>query len=112
MSSRYVNTGLITTDSNSTLKVSLEDREVKSIRHYQTLALKTPTNEQIRSLSIEQYFWQHGDTFWRLSSIYYGNPKYWWVIAWWNKKPIEATIELGQAIEIPTPLATVLDLVQ
>lgn len=112
MSSRYVNTDLKTTDSNSTLKVSLDDREVKTIRHYQTLSLKTPTREESRDLRIEQYFWKSNDTFWRLSSIYYSNPKYWWVIAWWNKKPIEATVQIGQAIEIPQPLSIVLDLVQ
>jgi len=86
----------------------LEKRNVKSINHYNTLSLKYPTVEQIKTLSIKKHVWKENDRFWKLSKLYYGDEKYWWVIAWYNKKPIEALVTIGDQLSIPLPLSDLL----
>jgi hypothetical protein len=36
-----------------------------------------------------------------LASEYYGTPELWWVIAWFNGKPTEHHVELGEVIQVP-----------
>ena len=53
--------------------------------------------------------WSQGDRFWRLASKFYGDPSYWWIIAWFNQKPTEASVKRGEVLLIPTPLNKVLE---
>lgn len=109
MATRYTNSELLLSSTQDiTLKEVIEDRGLKTIQHYNTANLRYPTTEEINSFVIVKHTWKSSDKFWKLSSTYYGDPKYWWVIAWYNKKPIEATIQLGQQISIPLPLINVL----
>ena len=39
-----------------------------------------------------------------LANKFYKNPRYWWVIAWWNSYPTEAEIPLGARLAIPLSL--------
>jgi len=79
-----------------------------SIRQYPTLNLKFPTTEQISSYSVQIETWTLGQRLYKLAEKYYGNAEYWWVIAFFNKKPTEQHFSLGDAVEIPLPLNTVL----
>jgi nucleoid-associated protein YgaU len=109
MATRYDKNKIITTDVNNlNLKDIIDNRLKKSITHYNTTNLRYPTVEEIQTFTIIKYTWKSNDRYWKLSSEFYGDPKYWWVIAWYNKKPIEATIQLGQQISIPLPLINVL----
>jgi len=110
MATRYQANQLLTTnDSEPSLKDIIEKRNIKFITHYETSKLKYPTVEQIQRFTIINHIWKFNDRYWKLSSTYYGDPKYWWVIAWYNKKPIEASLQLGDKLYIPTPLSEVLE---
>ena len=63
-----------------------------------------PSPEDLDFLSVETYTWQHGDKFWKIDSKYYGDPRAWWVIPWFNKKPLEADWRPGDIVELPSPL--------
>lgn len=109
MATRYTtSTTIITSIDDIQLKEVIENRGVKNIEHYKTANLIYPTPEEINNLNIVDHIWKSEDKYWKLSSKYYGNPKYWWVIAWFNKKPIEASIKVGDTILIPQPLADIL----
>lgn len=86
----------------------LEERDVKFISHYETPNFKYPTSKEIRELVIREHVWKKGDRYFKLAHEYYGEPKLWWVIAWYNKKPTEAHAKLGDVIYIPTPIGRVL----
>lgn len=94
--------------NNDSLREVIEERDVKSINHYSINLLKYPTVSQIKSLSIISHIWSSKDKYWKLSETYYGDSKYWWVIAWFNKKPIEATLQYGDTVLIPQPLSNIL----
>ncbi len=55
--------------------------------------------------------WRLGDRYWKLASENYGNAKYWWVIAWFNKKPTEQHVKLGETVLVPLFLDEVLTVI-
>jgi nucleoid-associated protein YgaU len=76
----------------------------KSIKHYATPMMYNPDLVDRVNLKTTTHVWSHGDRLYKLSNQYYGEPEYWWVIAWWNGKPTEADIQNGSVIEIPLNL--------
>tara|TARA_Y100000034_G_C6678067_1_gene297961 strand:- start:311 stop:649 length:339 start_codon:yes stop_codon:yes gene_type:complete len=79
-------------------------RDVNMIAHYQTPNISFPTVEEIMDLTILSHMWTFGDRFYKLSDLYYGDPNYWWIIAWFNQTPLETDIKLGDVLSIPLPL--------
>tara|TARA_Y100000593_G_scaffold89947_2_gene175211 strand:+ start:1719 stop:2081 length:363 start_codon:yes stop_codon:yes gene_type:complete len=87
----------------------LEKRDVKRMRYYATPhPMRRPSVQQMASLNLVGYVWKTGDRFYKLADKYYDSPKYWWVIAWFNRAPTEAHLKIGDFITIPTPLEEVL----
>jgi len=110
MATRYDSSKqVISKNDNGGLKDIIDRRNVTSITHFDTAKLKYPSVEQIKNFNIVKYVWKHNDRYWKLANEYYGDSKYWWVIAWYNRKPIEATLVIGQQISIPLPLSDVLE---
>ena len=109
MATRYDKSKTLITDTNNpSLKEVVESRLVDSVTHYNTTKLRYPTVGEIQNFTIVKYTWKSNDRYWKLSNEYYGDPKYWWIIAWFNKKPVEAMINLGEQVSIPLPLIDVL----
>jgi len=103
MTSRYDNRTVFRNDDEH-YKNFFEKRNVPLIRHYETARLLIPSPDQINSLSVVQHIWTVGDRYYKLAADYYKNPKYWWLIAWYNQTPTEAHLKLGDLVYIPMPL--------
>ena len=86
----------------------LENRPVKSVTHYETPILKNPTIAQRMGIVSNQHVWKYGDRLSNLSYKYYGDVRYWWVIAWYNGVAMESEIFNGDLIEIPINLRATL----
>jgi len=86
-----------------------EDRGLKYIRHYNTAKLKHPTAAQIGKLRTVGHMWAIGDRYFKLAHRYYGDSKLWWVIAWYNQKPTESHVKVGDVIFIPLPIDKILN---
>ena len=108
MSSRY-NNRPIAKNKNELYETFFEDRGVNHIRHYRTPVIKHLTSKERSRLTTVKVVWSQGDRFWRLASKFYGDPSYWWIIAWFNQKPTEASVKRGEVLLIPTPLNKVLE---
>lgn len=80
----------------------------KGIKQLPTLNLKYPSQNQILSYTIQSEIWSVGQRLYKLADKYYGDPQYWWVISFFNKKPTEQHFALGDAVQIPLPLSQVL----
>jgi len=85
-----------------------EDRNVKQITHFGTGVLKYPSVGQVSTLQSVQKVWTVGDRYYKVAAEYYGNPRLWWVIAHYNKKPTEADVRVGDIIYIPLPLERIM----
>lgn len=83
-------------------------RDVKYIDHYPTAHLHHPTAKQVASLDLKSHVWKIGDKFFKLAHQHYGDSRLWWIIAWFNQKPTESHVELGEVINIPLPLSRAL----
>ena len=95
-------------NNNEMYKEILDDRGVQEIVQYRTPVLKFPSEEDFKRIQTIDYVWNQGDKFWKLAAKQYGDPKLWWVIAQFNRKPTEGHLSPGDVIKIPIDLAVAL----
>lgn len=90
---------------------TLDKRGVLSIKQYRTPEKEVFEQEIYDSVDTVDYVWKYGDKYWSLSSFYYGDPRYWYVIASFNKRPTESHNKIGDTLKIPISLAEALQVV-
>ena len=91
---------------------SLNDiQKTNELIHLETTELKYPTIDQLTTLRTANHIWALGDRYYKLADEYYGSPQYWWIIAWFNKKPTEQHIKIGDLVLIPTPLTEIMNVI-
>ncbi len=100
---RYKRTKLFSNDEEY-YNFLTKNRDLKSVTHFATPILRNPTVQDRTNLLTTAHIWGYGDRFYNLAFKYYGDPNYWWVIAWYNGVPTEADIQNGDLIEIPMNL--------
>jgi len=88
----------------------LEGRDLKQVDHYRTPAFEQLTLANRYSVQNIHHIWSVGDRYWKLAEKHYANPGLWWVIAWYNQKPTDAHVKIGDSIAIPLPLNRALKL--
>ena len=88
----------------------LEERGVGAITQYGTHIMRPLTRHQRGHLSVAQKRWGVGDRLYKLSAQYYGDARYWWVIARYNNRPTEAHFKAGDIVFIPLPRETIFDM--
>ena len=105
--SRYRNRELVFNDDKLYQK-HLKKRNRDFINHFETPTFFYPDFSEQMELEIFQQVWSHGDRFYKLAHEHYGDASLWWVIAWFNQTPTEAHLEIGDVIDIPSPLESIL----
>ena len=60
------------------------------------------------NVKTSKHIWKYGDRFYSLAHTYYGDARYWWVIAWWNSYGVEADVKNGALLTIPINLTDAL----
>jgi hypothetical protein len=96
-------------NNNSTLYFDiLKNRGLQNIIQYDTAKFNSLNK---LNLSVQRHVWQRSDRLAKLGDFYYGDPKMWWVIAFYNQKPTDSHFVVGETIFIPTPLEEVLRVV-
>ncbi len=98
--SRYRNSKIKLNDSDSTKQARQRRGDREFIRHYRTGRMPAPSNMGL-NLSTDAHVWSVGDKFYKLAQMYYNDPKLWWVLAWYNQKPTEGHLELGDTVLVP-----------
>ena len=77
-------------------------RGLKSVTQYGTIEMHNPSVSERARLTTTNHVWGYGDRLYKLAHTFYGDPEYWWVIAWWNGYGVEADIPTGAPLTIPT----------
>jgi len=70
--------------------------------------LKYPNPSELESIIELSAVWGVGSKYFNLAKEYYGEEEYWWIIAWYNLRPLETDFKPGDVVLIPTPLETIL----
>jgi|TARA_R100001594_G_C3913152_1_gene233807 nucleoid-associated protein YgaU len=109
--SRYNNTRILTNASDYYAPLRKE-RDIKVVRQYATPVLANPTVAQRASLKKIAHVWKYGDRLYQLAHKYYGDSRFWWVIAWYNGYGVEADILPGARLSIPVSLEKVLQILR
>lgn len=89
-------------------RTMLKERGVKSFRHFSKMTFGKIGTSEIKDLTIIDHIYTASDSLAKLAYKYYGDTNYWWLIAWFNKKPIDNLYNLGDTVHIPLPLEEVL----
>ena len=110
MASRYKKSNIINNDMEFYEFLRKKRGNVKAIQHLPTPIMKHPSASERATLSRTKYIWKYGDRFYNLADKYYGDSRYWWVIAWWNSYPTEATVQIGTVLSIPLKLEEALNI--
>ncbi len=82
-------------------------RATRGVVQWTTAEISYPTDEELAEFSIIDHVWKQGDNLYKLAHQHYGDVKLWWVIAWFNKKPLLSDYALGDLVYIPFPLSEV-----
>ena len=109
MSRRYDNR-LVFKNASSVYQEHFVDRNVNYVNQYNTAEFKYLEPEDLGSLNVKRHMWRTGDKLFKLSYKSYGTTKLWWLISWFNQKPLESDFKHGDVIDIPFPLSDVLTL--
>tara|TARA_B100000287_G_scaffold365740_1_gene360591 strand:+ start:66 stop:404 length:339 start_codon:yes stop_codon:yes gene_type:complete len=109
MSNRYANRGEFE-NRHKLYRNMAKARGVNFFNHYDTPTFKSLDKLDFARVKKIGHIWNFGDRYYKLAYQYYGDPSVWWLIAWFNQKPTEADLKIGDAIYIPLPLESVLSL--
>tara|TARA_A100001201_G_scaffold85006_2_gene75248 strand:- start:2546 stop:2875 length:330 start_codon:yes stop_codon:yes gene_type:complete len=77
-----------------------DERGVNNIEHNSLGSLNLNFNPE--NYANTKHVWRKGDTLIRLANTYYRDFSYWYIIGYFNKKPIDSLYELGETIMIPS----------
>lgn len=100
---RFLNRNIIK-NASPNFEEAFIKRSVDYINQYATGRFRYPTIQEMGDLNIITTNWQLGDRLYKYAYEYYGNTNYWWIIAWFNKKPTENHFKIGDEVLIPQPL--------
>tara|TARA_Y100001937_G_scaffold128371_1_gene204263 strand:+ start:2502 stop:2846 length:345 start_codon:yes stop_codon:yes gene_type:complete len=82
----------------------IKERGIEFIRHFSKMKISYIPPESMGNLTIVDHVYATGDSLMKLAHRYYGDVRYWWILAAFNKKPIDNLIKLGDIVHIPFPL--------
>lgn len=82
----------------------------ESITHHSFIPFGDPRSRQfLDNIEYHQHLYETGDTLSKIAYKYYGNPRLWYLIAWFNLKPTDFHCKTGDIIKVPLPLEEVME---
>ena len=105
---RYFNQRVFLNDKEAYQRYLKKTRGMRQITQYGTPKFRYPSVLDRGNFESVNHIWGTGDKFYKLAAKYYDDPSMWWVIAFYNQKPTEFHLKLGDLLYIPIPLETVL----
>ena len=102
------NKGIIFKNASKLYSSVLEERKVPWIHQYGTAKLGYPDEEAFKDLRVATHVWKQGDKFYKLSQEFYGSTQYWWIIPWFNHKPLESYYKYGDKVFVPLDLNVII----
>ena len=86
-----------------------KQKDLQRINQLDTAHIIFPSNESLASLSYDTRVWQVGDRLHKIAYQTYGDSRYWWVIAQFNKKPTDHHFKVGDIFYVPLNLEEALN---
>lgn len=90
----------------------LKDRGRRDVEQYRTPMYRPIAEDALRQVETHNYIFNLGDAYWKYSSLVYGDPQYWWVIASFNRKPSLSSMRPGDIVRVPVSLVQALEVLE
>jgi hypothetical protein len=87
----------------------IKARGKKRIEQYRPRPFGTLPEDVDRQLVKNKRVWTVSTKLYKLADEFYGDMDLWWVIGYYNNKPIDLSWNVGDEIIIPTPVRIILD---
>tara|TARA_Y100000592_G_scaffold101174_1_gene186385 strand:+ start:18606 stop:18959 length:354 start_codon:yes stop_codon:yes gene_type:complete len=98
------------TNDDDLYKPYMDSIGAEHVNHYGFINFGDPLEEDfLDELRIKKHIYSTGDNLAKLAYNNYGDPRYWWILAWFNGKPTDFHCKIGDIIVIPFPLENVLN---
>jgi len=104
---RNIDRRIVYNDSEA-VAIMLARRGKESVEHYGKIDINPIFLEDRAALNTKKHVFTIGDRLFKLAYKEYGDSQYWYLLAWWNKKPTDFHCKVGDVIYIPFPLQDVL----
>ena len=79
----------------------LEKIGADTVNHYDLIQFGDIPESFLKTISKIRHVYTSSDKLSKLAHRYYGDPRLWWVIAWFNQKPTDFHCKIGDIIEVP-----------
>ncbi len=110
MAYRYSDRNILVNRDQAYRKI-FKDRGIRQATQFDTAEFNYPTTEQMQQITTITHVWKMGDKYYKLAHEYYGDTTLWWVIAWFNQKPTEGHLVVGDVLYVPTPVEMALSFI-
>ena len=105
----WTRSGRKVTNADNQYRHYLDSLGAEQIDHYTVIRFGDPMAEDfLDDINIIKHIYSTGDTLSKIAFEHYGDPRYWWLIAWFNSKPTDFHCKIGDTIIVPLPLQEVL----
>ena len=83
-------------------------RGIDGVTQLKKLKVRALSVEDRKKLTNTKHIYKTGDKLFKLAYRYYGDTRYWYVLAAYNRKPTDFHCKVGDTIYVPFPLKEVL----
>ena len=105
----WTRSGRKLTNSDAQYEHFLNRTGAEQIDHYNIIRFGDPmADDFLEGINIVKWVYSTGDSLSKIAFKYYGDPRYWWLLAWFNSKPTDFHCKIGDTIIVPLPLDEVL----
>jgi len=85
-----------------------KEKGVKYINQYNSANIRFPSVEELQRIPYDTRTWKTGDRLHKIAYNSFGDSRYWWVIAQFNKKPTDHHFKVGDIYYVPLNLEDIL----
>jgi hypothetical protein len=76
-------------------------KSTRGVVQWLTAEIGFPAEEDILRFNAQPHVWTRGDNFYKITHELYGDMNLWWVIPWFNKKPLLSDYSFGDVVYVP-----------
>jgi len=96
-------------NSNILYDEKFKEKNLLAINQYNTATIIFPSGQALSELSYDTRIWKMGDRLHNIAYDVFGDSRYWWIIAQFNKKPTDHHFKLGDIYYVPLNLQDALN---
>ena len=105
----WTKNGRVLSNDDKIYQNFLKKTGTRNIDHYGLVIFGDPMQEDfLNEISTSEHIFSIGDSLSKIAFKEYGDPRLWWVLAWFNTKPTDMHVDIGERIYAPHPLDEVL----